>query len=164
MIRSVTLEDAFQIAEIYNYYILNSYATFEVEPVDASGFSKRIEVIMAEYPWLIFEEGGEILGYAYASKFNIRSAYKHTVEVSIYLKNGKTSKGLGTLLYEKLLAILEEQNYHTIIGGVSLPNEASVRLHEKFGFKQVAYYKEVGYKFEQWVDVGYWQKLMSNEN
>jgi len=159
MIRAVTLDDAFQIAEIYNYYILNSYATFEEEIVDALDFRERIQATIIKYPWLVFEEEGEIYGYAYASKFNTRCAYKNTVEISIYLRNGKTGLGVGTLLYAVLLEILDKGNYHAIIGGVSLPNETSVRLHEKFGFQKVAHFKEVGYKFNRWIDVGYWQKL-----
>ena len=108
-------------------------------------------------PYLVSEEDGEIIGYAYVSKFRERPAYEHSVETSIYLKNGCGGQGLGTKLYSELLSYASSQ-YHAIIGGIALPNEASIKLHEKCGFKKVAHFAEVGRKFGKWIDVGFWQR------
>jgi len=106
---------------------------------------------------LVAEKEGQILGYAYASKWKGRCAYKSSVESTVYLDNALLSKGLGTVLYDALLKILREKQYHIVIGGIALPNDKSIALHEKFGFQKVGHFKEVGYKFDRWVDVGYWQ-------
>lgn len=162
MIRLAKLSDASAIAEIYNYYILNSIATFEKEVVDKYEMQKRIESVTSKLPWLVFESDGAVIGYAYAGEWNSRSAYKRTAEITVYLKNGETQRGLGTLLYAELIGQLKLMDYHAIIGGISLPNESSVRLHEKFGLEKVAHFKEVGYKFEKWIDVGYWELVIDN--
>ncbi len=160
MIRKVKLEDAQKIAEIYNYYILNSCVTFEEYPVSAEEMCGRIEAVYLKFPWLVFEKNNEILGYAYASVWKPRSAYKYTAESTVYLKNEAIKSGIGSLLYKELLIQLTELGFHAIIGGISLPNEASVALHEKFGFEKIAQFKEVGYKFKKWIDVGYWELLI----
>ena len=158
-IRRAKPEDAGQIAEIYNYYILNTHHTFETEPLSAQEMLERVAEIGESYPYLVAEENGEILGYVYATQFKLRQAYKHSVEASIYVKNQAKQKGIGSQLYEKLLAELAETDVHTIIAGISLPNEASVRFHEKLGYEKVAHFKEVGYKLGRWVDVGFWEML-----
>lgn len=164
MIRNVTLNDAVIITEIYNYYIKNSIATFDEEPVEIVYFESKIKEVTKRFSWYVFEKDNEVLGYAYANSWNTRSAYYKTAEVSVYLKPNIVNKGIGTSLYKKLINELKEQNYHVVIGGISLPNEASVRLHEKFGFEKVAHFKEVGYKFNKWVDVGYWQLTLNDKN
>ena len=161
MIRNATINDAKAIAEIYNYYVKNHIATFEETPVAISFFEDKIEKITKKFPWFVYQIDGEVIGYAYASSWKTRSAYNKTVEISVYLKHDIIHKGIGTKLYEKLISVLMEQGYRVLIGGVSLPNETSVRLHEKFGFKKVAHFKEVGYKFNKWVDVGYWQLIIN---
>lgn len=150
--------DAAQIAEIYNYYIRTSHATFETETIDSGEMEKRIRAIGENYPYLVAEAEGEILGYAYAAKYKERSGYRHSTEVSVYVKNNLKRKGTGTLLYQKLFAALKPE-IHAVIAGISLPNEASVRLHEKFGFEKVAHFREVGFKFGRWIDVGYWELI-----
>ena len=160
MIRQVHLHDAVQIVEIYNYYILNEVATFEETIITAEEMNWRIEEVITNFPWLVYESENQILGYAYATKWKGRSAYRHSVEVSVYLKHGESGKGIGSQLYTTLFEQLKKMNMHAIMGGVSLPNEASVALHEKFGFKKVAHFKEVGFKFGKWVDVGYWQLIV----
>ena len=160
MIRQVHLHDAVQIVEIYNYYILNEVATFEETAITAEEMNRRIEDVITNFPWLVYESENQILGYAYATKWKGRSAYRHSVEVSVYLKHGESGKGIGSQLYATLFEQLKKMNMHAIMGGVSLPNEASVALHEKFGFKKVAHFKEVGFKFGKWVDVGYWQLIV----
>lgn len=161
MIREVKLEDANQIAEIYNYYIINSIATFEEVSVDGLEMKSRISSIYRNFPWLVFEENETILGYAYANYWNSRCAYDRSVETSVYLRKNVQANGIGSALYEALIDRLKKLHYHAIIGGVSLPNPASVALHEKFGYKKVAQFIEVGYKFEKWIDVGYWQLILS---
>ncbi|HMB22773.1 MAG: N-acetyltransferase family protein [Chloroflexota bacterium] len=157
MIREAIFSDAASITEIYNYYILNTVITFELDPVTPQEIVHRMEKYKETGPYLVCEEDKEIVGYAYVSKFRERPAYEHSIEASIYLKNGCGGKGLGTKLYGELLSqVLLE--HHVIIGGIALPNEASVKLHEKCGFKKVAHFSEVGRKFGKWIDVGFWQK------
>jgi L-amino acid N-acyltransferase YncA len=159
-IRKATLEDAAQIAEIYNYYIKTSHATFELETIDAAEMQSRIsETFQKNYPFFVCVENEEIVGYAYGRYFRPRRAYMHSIEVSVYIKNGAEAKGIGTRLYEKLLHEILQKDFHAIIAGISLPNDASVKLHEKFGFEKVAHFREVGFKFGRWIDVGYWELL-----
>ena len=159
-IRTATLQDAAAIAEIYNYYVRTSHATFEIEPVDAAEMRDRIEGILEQnYPFFVGEENGEIIGCAFAHQFKARRAYRHSVEVSVYLKNGFEGNGVGSALYQKLFSEISQRDFHAVIAGISLPNDASIRLHEKFGFEKVAHFKEVGFKFGRWIDVGYWQLI-----
>ncbi len=161
MIRSVEPNDYTSIAKIYKHYILTSIATFEEEVISEGEMQKRILAKTKTYPWFVYEDDNQILGYAYAGTWNPRAAYKQTAEVSIYLSETAVGKGVGSKLYRALIDLLKEQGYHTLIGGISLPNEASVNLHEKFGFEKVAHFKSVGYKFNKWIDVGYWQLMLS---
>jgi L-amino acid N-acyltransferase YncA len=157
MIRTVTPFDAPAIAEIYNYYILNTIITFEMEIVTPEEIAARIEKYLKIGPYLVYEENDEVIGYAYLSNFRERKAYEKTVETTIYLKNGLGGKGIGFQLYSELLARAASK-YHTVVAGISLPNEASVRLHEKCGFRKVGHFAEVGRKFDRWINVGFWQK------
>src|SRR5215213_2649257 len=158
-IRNVNPEDAAQIAEIYNYYIKNTHQTFETEPLTAEEMRARIDEISEDYPYLVAEENGDIYGYAYATQFKMRQAYEFSAEVSIYVKADAKQKGIGTQIYEKLFEELQETDIHAIIAGISLPNDGSVRFHEKLGFTKVAHFREVGYKLGRWVDVGYWELI-----
>lgn len=163
MIRDATEEDARSIAEIYNHYILNSVITFEEETVNIVDMKNRIKAIQASgFSCLVAEDAGKVIGYAYSSKWQDRSAYRHTAEVTVYLSHTIKSEGWGTKLYNELFYRLREKSIHTVIGGITLPNPASIALHEKFGMKQVAHFKQVGFKFEQWLDVGYWQVQIDN--
>ena len=164
MIRPVNIEDASQLAEIYNFYILNTIVTFEAELIDETEMRSRIRSNTSKFPWIVYEKDVELLGYAYAGEWNSRYAYKNTVESTIYLKDTATNKGIGFLLYQFLINQLKEMRFHAIIGGISLPNPASVALHEKCGFEKVAHYKEVGYKFDRWIDVGYWELLVTEND
>lgn len=158
-IRKVTIEDAEKVGEIYNYYIQNTHHTFEVEPLSVEATQRRIEKITKNYPFLVAENDSELLGYAHAVPFKLRQAYEHTAEVSIYVKNQSKQRGIGSLLYEKLFDKLEDTDIHALVAGISLPNDASVKFHEKLGFEKVAHFKEVGYKLGRWIDVGYWEKF-----
>lgn len=158
-IRQAQFTDAGQIAEIYNYYILNTHHTFETEPLSADEMQQRIAETSEDYPFLIAEYEGVIQGYVYAAQFKLRQAYKHSVEVSIYVRNQAKQKGIGSELYQRLLEELSETDVHALMAGISLPNEASVRFHEKLGYEKVAHFREVGYKLGRWVDVGFWEML-----
>ena len=161
MIRQAEKSDAAKIAEIYNYYVINTYITFEVDPVAEKEMSHRIlECYENGLPWLVAEHEGEVVGYSYASKWKGRCAYRHSVEATVYLDRTAVSQGWGSKLYSDLFAKLAKNGIHAIISGIALPNEASVALHEKFGMEKVAHFKEVGRKFDNWVDVGYWQCLV----
>lgn len=160
MIRNATLKDAKAITDIYNYYVKNSIATFDEVEVSVAVFSDKINSVTQKYPWVVFEIDNEIVGYCYASSWHPRSAYKTSAEISVYLKHKATANGIGSKLYQHVIGELKKMKIHAVIGGISLPNEASVRLHEKFGFKQVAHYKEIGQKFNKWIDVGYWQRIL----
>lgn len=163
-IRSANLNDAAQIAEIYNYYIQNTHQTFETEVLSADEMRERIADVMEEYPFLIAEEDGEIFGYTYAAQFRLRRAYEFAAEVSIYVKAETKHKGIGTQLYDKLFEELRVTDIHTIVAGISLPNDAGIRFHEKHGFTKVAHFREVGYKLGRWVDVGFWELFNSFED
>lgn len=161
MIRLATLSDAAAIADLYNYYILNTFNNFEEAALSAEDMQQRIGEVLNRFPWLVYEsEQGEILGYAYATGWKSRCAYRNSVETSVYIRQGHLGKGIGKALYQNLLTRLKDLKIHAIIGGIALPNEASVILHERFGFEKVAHFKEVGYKFERWIDVGYWELIL----
>jgi phosphinothricin acetyltransferase len=158
LIRTATASDADTITRIYNHYILNTTITFEEQAISTEEMAERIaEVQAASLPWLVAEQDGQIVGYAYASKWKGRCAYRFSVESTVYLDASAVRKGYGSLLYQQLFAALRECGMHVVMGGIALPNPASVALHEKLGFKKVAHFSEVGFKFEKWIDVGYWQ-------
>ncbi len=160
-VRAAAPGDCAQLADIYNHYILGSIATFEEVPVEPSTFTERLRASeSAELPWLIADEGDALLGYAYASKWQGRCAYRYSVETTVYVAAACRSRGIGSLLYEALLAKLAASGLHAAIAGISLPNEASIRLHERFGFEKVAHFREVGFKYGNWIDVGYWERLL----
>jgi L-amino acid N-acyltransferase YncA len=157
-IRPATPDDAGPIAAIYNHYITNTIVTFEETPIDGAEMAARMhDVTSAGLPWLVTEVDGAVLGYAYATKWRTRIGYRFSVESSIYLAPTAVGRGFGGPLYEALLAALRERPIHSVIGGIALPNDASVALHERLGFREVARFREVGQKFGQWIDVGYWQ-------
>ncbi len=161
MIRPVISSDAEAIAQIYNHYIKNTIITFEEEPVSPQEMANRIQSINAEaLPWLVAEHEGIVVGYAYATKWRVRAAYRFSVETTVYLDSGCIGRGFGKMLYEAILLILKQKGFHTAVGGIALPNVNSVALHERLGFVNVAVLKEIGYKFNQWIDVGYWQKRL----
>ena len=162
-IRKANLEDAAQIADVYNYYVQNTHHTFETDPLSAEEMQRRIEEVTDNFPFLVSEDEGVIVGYAYATQFKLRQAYEYAAEVSIYVKNAAKKKGIGSLLYLQLFDELRESDVHAIIAGISLPNDASIRFHERLGFKKVAHFREVGYKLGRWIDVGYWELIQRQE-
>jgi L-amino acid N-acyltransferase YncA len=163
LIRAATAADAEALARIYNHYILNTVITFEEQAITAADMSERLdEVAASKLPWLVAERAGQVLGFAYASKWKGRCAYRYAAEVTVYLDATAPRQGLGTQLYQALFAQLRERGMHTLIGGIAQPNRASVALHEKFGMHKVAHFAQVGFKFGRWVDVGYWQVMLSS--
>lgn len=159
IIRPCSPQDAEAICAIYNHYIEHTVITFEEVPVTREQMGKRIATITQTHPWLVCEIDGEIAGYAYGSKWKDRSAYKHTAEVTVYLHPEHTAKGIGSALYSALLPQLYQQGMHALLACIATPNPASEKLHERFGFKKAAHFPEVGFKFNRWIDIGYWQKL-----
>lgn len=158
VVREAVEADAAALARIYNHFIAHTVVTFEEQPIDASEMARRLaDVRAASLPWLVVEHRGCLAGYAYATRWRPRAAYRHAVETTVYLAPELTGRGLGTLVYSRLLAALGEREVHAIIGGIALPNDASVALHEKLGFRKVAHFEQVGFKFNRWIDVGYWQ-------
>lgn len=161
MIRDVKPSDASTIANIYNHYILQTSVTFEETAVDAPDIVNRIAETQSEnLPWVVAELDENIIGYAYASKWKGRCAYRYSVEVTVYLSPDHTGKGAGSQLYTALFAQLKSLGYHVVIGGITLPNAPSIALHEKFGMEKSGHFKEVGFKFGKWTDVGYWQGFL----
>jgi L-amino acid N-acyltransferase YncA len=161
VVRAAVETDAGPLAAIYNYYIENSVITFEEQPVTAEEMSGRIREVQSQgLPWLVAEVDGMVAGYSYASKWKSRSAYRHSVETTIYLKYGLEGRGIGKILYSALLPILRSRDIHAVIGGAALPNPASVSLHESLGFERVATFRQVGFKHGRWVDVAYWELVL----
>ena len=160
MIRQVKIEDSKDITNIYNYYVQNTIVTFEEEPVLPDDMAGRIEMISNEYPWFVFEEKDRIVGYAYASRWKKRTAYRFSVESTVYVDPKCYRRGIGFRVYEQLIQELKKLSFHTAMGGIALPNDASISLHEKLGFLKVGHFKEVGQKFGKWIDVGYWELLI----
>lgn len=160
MIRKAESSDAEQICGIYNYYIEQTLVTFEHRPLLPFEMEERIRLTTEKFPWIVMEENGEIIGYAYATKWRERYAYRFVVETTVYLKNDITGKGYGAMLYSELIGQLKQRGFHSAIGCISLPNDASVKLHERLGFKKAAHFNEVGFKFNQWVDIGFWQLML----
>jgi phosphinothricin acetyltransferase len=160
-IRTATLDDAEQISEIYNHFVSTSTITFEEEPVSVAEMARRVADIQScSLPWLVATRDQQVSGFAYANKWKTRAAYRFSTEVTVYVRAGLGNSGTGSRLYAQLFAALKACGTHAVIGGVALPNEASLRLHRKFGFEKVAHFKEVGFKFNRWIDVTYWQLIL----
>jgi phosphinothricin acetyltransferase len=160
-LRDAVSADGAALAELYNPFIADTIITFEAEPVTAAEMARRVaDVQAAGLPWLVLEEGGVLLGYACATSWRARVAYRFCCEVTVYVDPAATGRGLGTRLYEALFARLKAGGMHVLLGCISMPNAASVALHEKFGMKKVAHFDQVGVKFGRWIDVGFWQLVL----
>ncbi|MEN8137564.1 MAG: N-acetyltransferase family protein [Bacteroidota bacterium] len=159
-VRSVKPGDANDILKIYNFYISNSIVTFDENKKTLDDIKIKISTITALYPWYILEINGSVVGFAYASQWKNKSAYNKSVEGTVYVKNGFHGKGYGLMLYNNLIEELKKQKFHSILGLISLPNDESVALHEKLNFEKVAHFREIGKKFDKYIDVGCWQLIL----
>lgn len=155
MLRFVKPEDAPRLLEIYRPYVEHTTISFETEPPSLEEFQRRIATFSARFPYLVAEEDGVILGYAYAHAFHERAAYGWTVETSIYVERGLRGKGLGRRLYQPLLTLLQAQGVRTACAVVTIPNDPSIGFHQALGFRQAGILPQVGYKLGQWHDVAY---------
>lgn len=163
-IRDAHVEDAESFASIYNHFVLTTSISFEEAEVPAIEMAGRIaDVQAAGLPWLVANVDGVVAGYAYATKWRVRHAYRFSVETTVYLAPASAGQGLGTSLYRALIERLRDGGFHLAIGGIALPNPASIALHEKLGFEKVAEFREVGLKFGRWTDVGYWQLKLAEQ-
>lgn len=161
MIRPVQVSDAAAIAHIYQHYVTHTTISFETEPPSADEIAARIQKIVAKHSWLVYESEGALLGYAYTSTFRERRAYQSTVESTIYLDQAAIGRGLGRGLYQALLDDAAAKGYREALGVIALPNEHSIKLHEKLGFFKVAQLEKIGFKFDHWIDVSIWQKHLT---
>ncbi len=161
MIRPASVGDAPAICAIYNHYVETSAISFEDVPVGTDEMARRIaDVISHLLPWLVYEQEGKIVGYAYATKWRARPAYRYTVESTVYVSHAHPRCGIGSSLFDALIPAMRERGVHAVIAGIALPNVASVAIHERCGFEKVAQFREVGRKFDQWIDVGNWELLL----
>lgn len=155
-VRIATSADAAAIARIYAPYVRDTAISFETVPPDEGQMAERIAKVLPALPWLVHQDRGNVTGYAYAAPHRERAAYRWSVDAGIYLDSGAHRKGIGSALYAVLFAALRLQGYHRVYGGITLPNAASVGLHEAQGFMPIGVYDEVGFKFGAWRDVGWW--------
>ncbi|MBY5993716.1 GNAT family N-acetyltransferase [Ferrimonas balearica] len=158
-LRPAEARDTAAITAIYNHHVCHHTATFEETPLSEAEMAERLSAIQSSYPLLVAEsERGECLGYAYATAFKPRSAYRYCAETTVYLAESAKGKGVGTRLYQALLQALTAQGIQQAIAVVTSPNPASAALHQKLGFVQQGQLLRVGYKFDRWLDIEFWQK------
>ena len=160
MLRIATPADIPAMLEIYGPYVLTSTATFEYTVPAEEEFLGRFHSITAQYPWLVWEENGAVLGYAYASAPYSRAAYAWCAEPSIYLRPDARGRGIGTKLYAALEAILEKQGYHLLYALVTAENEGSIAFHEKFGYQKRSFFPDCGVKFHRWLGLVWMEKRL----
>jgi phosphinothricin acetyltransferase len=160
MIRTADTSDAPRLAAIYNYYVEHTVITFEEALVADEEMARRIESVRERYPWLVFANEDTIAGFAYAAPWQSRSAYRYSVETTIYCDHALVGRGVGRQLYAALIDAIRGCSLHCAIAGIALPNAASVALHERLGYRKIAEFQEVGFKHGRWIDVGYWELLL----
>lgn len=150
--------DAAACAAIYAPSVAAGVASLEERAPEPHEFVDRIRIVSRDYPWLVAEIDGEVVGYAYASRHRERAAYRWSSDVTVYISAAHHRRGIGRALYEALFGLLERQGAYELCAGITLPNDSSVGLHESLGFVPVGVYRNVAYKFGRWRDVGWWQK------
>ena len=159
-IRLARPDDSDSIAAIYAPIVRDTVISFEIDPPTPEEMRQRINATLVTHPWLVAEQDDAVVGYAYASQHRTRSAYRWSCDVTAYMAEAARGKGTGMRLYAELFDILSAQGFHAAFAGISLPNAASVALHEKAGFEPVGIYSQVGYKHGAWHDVGWWQRRL----
>jgi L-amino acid N-acyltransferase YncA len=163
LIRDVdAVRDAAACAAIYAPYVRDTVISLEERAPTPAEFAERIDRVTPTHPWLIAEDGDKLLGYAYGARHRERASYRWAADVTVYLAPQHHRRGIGRALYETLLALLAEQGYRIACAGVTLPNDASVGLHEALGFEPVGVYRNIGWKFGAWRDVGWWQLALGS--
>lgn len=160
VVRASEAADAGAMAELTNYFIRETAIHFGTEELPASYFAEAIARDRGRYPWLTAEVDGRFAGYAKAGLWRERAAYARTVETGIYIASEFRGRGVGRALYARMFEELKTAGYHAVVAGATMPNDASVRLHESVGFEFVGRFREVGRKFDQWHDVGWWQRML----
>jgi L-amino acid N-acyltransferase YncA len=156
VIRLATEDDAAPVRDIYAPFCESTPVSFETESPALEEIERRIRKTLERFPWLVCEAGGQVLGFAYAGPHRERAAYRWSVDVTVYVREGQHRLGVGRALYASLARVLELQGYYNAYAGITLPNAASVGLHEAMGFRPVGVYRNVGYKLGAWHDVGWW--------
>jgi L-amino acid N-acyltransferase YncA len=164
IIRLAGESDAENIWEIYKPYVMNTFVTFETDIPALSVFRSRMEDILHTLPWLVCEYDNRMAGYAYATDHRSRKAYQWTKELSVYIHDDFKRKGIATGLYTTLFQLLKIQGVKNCLAGIALPNEASIRFHEKMGFRKVGVYHQIGYKLNDYRDVGWWELFVGQKN
>jgi L-amino acid N-acyltransferase YncA len=162
LIRDATAADAELLLAIYRPFVTDTAVSFEMEPPSVEEFSQRILTAQSKWAWLVAEQGGMLAGYAYASSFRQRAAYRWSVEMSAYLDPACRGRGVGRALYERLISILTAKGYCTAYAGITLPNESSVGFHQALGFSPVGVFRRAGRKFGAWHDVSWWQRPLQD--
>jgi L-amino acid N-acyltransferase YncA len=161
-VRDATQDDAAACAAIYAPYVTDTAVSFETQPPSPEEMAERIATASRTHAWLVLEDDGRVVGYAYGGPFHRRAAYRWTCEVSVYLEMGRRRSGGGRALYEALLARLTERGFRTAAAGMTLPNEGSVGLHRAMGFEPVGTYRRVGFKQGTWHDVAWTQRTLAD--
>ncbi|WP_231183595.1 arsinothricin resistance N-acetyltransferase ArsN1 family B [Haladaptatus sp. DYF46] len=161
-LRLAEIADAAEIAAIYAPIVRETVISFETTPPDSEEIADRIRATLPTYPWLVCEQDGDLLGYAYAGSHRSREAYRWSVDVSVYVHFEYRRSGVGEGLYRALFSLLEAQGFYNAYAGIALPNAASVGLHESLGFEHVGTYEDVGYKNGAWRSVGWWQRTLQS--
>jgi phosphinothricin acetyltransferase len=156
-IRMATPEDGAAVSAVYAPYVSDAVTSFEIDPPGPAEMAGRIEAVLGWAPWLVYEDAGRVIGYAYASRHRDRAAYQWSVDVGVYIDGAHHRRGVGRALYDVLLPLLRLQGFYVAHAGITLPNVASVGLHERLGFQPVGVYPAVGWKLGRWCDVGWWQ-------
>lgn len=159
-IRKALISDVPAMAHIYNQAILETVATFDLAPQSIDDRIKWFHKYGGRYPLIVAEIDGEVAGYSTLSPFRDKEAYERTTELSIYISPSYQGKGIGNKLMQEILNLAKSHGHHAVIGGITGGNAASIRLHEKFGFQYIGCFKEVGYKFNQWQDVDFYQLII----
>jgi phosphinothricin acetyltransferase len=155
-IRLASPDDGAAVAAIYHPYVADTVISFEVEPPTEDDMRSRIAAVLEKLPWLVYEDDGRVVGYAYASAHRAREAYQWSVDVAVYVAADQHRRGIGRRLYGELFPALRRLGYVNAYAGITLPNDKSVGLHEAMGFVRVGIYRSVGFKLGQWRDVGWW--------
>lgn len=162
-IRLATIADAAEVQAIYAPYVRDTVISFEAEPPTVDEMRRRMSKVLEKWPWLVCEQDGQIIGYAYASDHHERAAYQWSVDAAVYVRQGFHRSGVGRALYQVLFPLLKLQGFFNAYAGIALPNAGSVGLHESVGFRHLATYQAVGYKMGAWLDVGWWHLLLQEK-